>query len=97
MISPKRSRSKKAFRDDASHRNSRYKKCLDAGDGHWDKILPAIEPDLLGVIERRPKHGPCLVHGGKDGLRCFDDFARAGGMVCNTCGKFPNAILVVAC
>ena len=53
-------------------------------------------PELAGAVANRPRHVPCPVHGGKDGLRCFDDFDETGGMVCNTCGAFPNGYLVLA-
>lgn len=62
----------------------------------WVKIICNLAPKLTKAINNRPSHVPCPIHGGKDGLRCFDDFAQSGGMICNTCGPFPNGYLVLA-
>lgn len=64
--------------------------------GLWPKIIPFLAPSLGKAVASRPYHVPCPVHGGTDGLRCFDDFAETGGMICNTCGPFPNGFLVLA-
>ena len=63
---------------------------------HWSSLITHLAPELAGAVAKRPGHVPCPVHGGKDGLRCFDDFDQTGGMVCNTCGPFPNGYLVLA-
>ncbi len=62
----------------------------------WDRALSRLAPDLCPAIENRPRHVPCPVHRGKDGFRAFDDFDSSGGMVCNSCGSFPNGYLVLA-
>ena len=62
----------------------------------WVSVIQELAPVLSDAIARRPRHVPCPVHGGKDGLRCFDDFDETGGMICNTCGAFPNGYLVLA-
>ena len=49
-----------------------------------------LAPELKPTIINRPNHGPCPVHGGKDGLRAFNDFDETGGVVCNTCGAFSD-------
>lgn len=43
-----------------------------------------------GRSERKGKHVPCPVHGGRDGFRIFPDVAETGGGICNTCGSFAN-------
>jgi putative DNA primase/helicase len=63
--------------------------------GCWDSILSTLAPKLRLAIEKCPEHVPCPVHGGKDGLRAFDDFEETGGMICNTCGAFPNGLLAL--
>ena len=35
------------------------------------------------------------MHGGNDGFRLFDDHAKTGGGICNTCGPYPNGILLL--
>jgi putative DNA primase/helicase len=68
----------------------------DRYSGQWPKIIPWLAPKMSDAVRKRPKHVPCPVHGGKDGLRCFDDFEKTGGMVCNTCGSFPNGYMVLS-
>jgi phage/plasmid primase-like uncharacterized protein len=65
----------------------------------WGEILPALAPELSEAIEsanRSNPHVPCPVHGGKDGFRLYKDFESTGGGVCNTCGQFPNGVLLLA-
>lgn len=50
----------------------------------------SLAPELKQTIINRPNHGPCPVHGGKDGLRAFNDFDETGGVICNTCGAFSD-------
>jgi phage/plasmid primase-like uncharacterized protein len=58
--------------------------------GRWIDILAAIAPQLKPALERPGRHGPCPVHGGKDGFRVFRDVADTGGSICNTCGVFAD-------
>ncbi len=64
--------------------------------GLWAEIIPALAPKWGEAVLNRPRHVPCPVHGGVDGLRCFDDFDITGGMICNTCGPYPNGFLVLS-
>ncbi|MCX2972940.1 hypothetical protein EYC87_04980 [Halieaceae bacterium IMCC8485] len=65
-------------------------------NGLWPDIISRLAPELRAAVQSRPRHVLCPVHGGKDGLRCFNDFDETGGMICNTCGAFPNGYLVLA-
>lgn len=58
--------------------------------GRWGEILNAIAPHLGPALERKGRHVPCPVHGGRDGYRVFRDVEKTGGSVCNTCGVFPD-------
>ena len=62
----------------------------------WVSVIRHLAPEFKQAISHRPTHVPCPMHGGQDGLRCFDDFDETGGMICNTCGAFPNGYLVLA-
>lgn len=63
--------------------------------GGWLEILQALAPKLAKAIENLGKHGPCPVHGGKDGFRFFDDVAETGGGICNTCGAKSDGLAVL--
>lgn len=63
--------------------------------GLWICILLLLAPQLRHALERIARHVPCPVHGGKDGFRTFPDVAETGGGCCNTCGNFPNGILLL--
>lgn len=56
-------------------------------EGLWPFIF-----NSFGInINFNPKiHTPCPKHGGKDGFRVLKDFKKTGGVVCNTCGIYPN-------
>ncbi|PZP55880.1 MAG: hypothetical protein DI596_10955, partial [Azospira oryzae] len=58
--------------------------------GRWGEILAALAPHLIPALERKGRHMPCPVHGGRDGYRVFKDVDETGGSVCNTCGVFPD-------
>lgn len=58
--------------------------------GRWGEILAAIAPHLVPALERKGRHVPCPVHGGRDGYRVFKDVEQSGGSVCNTCGIFAD-------
>ena len=75
------------------HKTRRYSK---KSDIPWESTICHLVPEFNQAINNKPRHVPCPMHGGKDGLRCFDDFDESGGMVCNTCGAFPNGYLVLA-
>ena len=56
--------------------------------GRWEEILAAIAPQLVPALDRKGRHVPCPVHGGRDGYRVFRDVEETVGSVCNTCGVF---------
>jgi len=56
----------------------------------WEEIIRALAPHLTPALERKGRHVPCPVHGGRDGYRVFKDVKETGGSVCNTCGVFPD-------
>lgn len=58
--------------------------------GHWDYIFSALAPQLSAAMEHPGKHGPCPIHGGKDGFRLFPNYQENGACVCNTCGEFRD-------
>lgn len=60
--------------------------------GRWERLLPDLAPALKDAVERRGKHVPCPVHGGRDGFRVFPDVDETGGGVCNTCGYFADGL-----
>ena len=68
----------------------------DEAKGLWADILSELAPELAPAIEAGGNHVPCPVHGGKDGFRVFNDFQATGGGVCNTCGKFPVGVKLLA-
>lgn len=58
--------------------------------GRWEQVLSGLAPALEDAVDRRGKHVPCPVHGGRDGFRVFPDVDETGGGVCNTCGYFAD-------
>lgn len=60
--------------------------------GQWETILRELAPETVPALERRGRHVPCPVHGGKDGYRVFPDVNDTGGCMCNTCGSKPDGI-----
>jgi putative DNA primase/helicase len=64
----------------------------DDARGRWERVLPDLAPVLKEAVERRGKHVPCPVHGGRDGFRVFPDVDQTGGGVCNTCGFFADGL-----
>lgn len=63
--------------------------------GNWLDLLRCLSPDLEEACDRFPDHGPCPMHGGRDGFRLFDDAEDTGGGVCNTCGSFNDGIALL--
>ena len=63
--------------------------------GRWGQVLSCLAPVLNDAIERRGKHVPCPVHGGRDGFRVFPDVDETGGGVCNTCGYFADGFALL--
>lgn len=61
-----------------------------AASGRWGDVLTALSPNLAPAVEKRGRHVPCPIHGGRDGFRVFRDFETTGGGICNTCGSFPS-------
>lgn len=64
----------------------------EAVEGQWLEVLSALAPfqEVQQAASRLGRHGPCPVHGGRDGFRFFRDAARTGGCICNTCGSFSD-------
>lgn len=63
--------------------------------GRWERVLLTLAPPLKDAMERKGKHVPCPVHGGRDGFRLFRDVADTGGGICNTCGSFANGFALL--
>jgi phage/plasmid primase-like uncharacterized protein len=63
--------------------------------GRWERVLLTLAPPLKAALERKGKHVPCPVHGGRDGFRIFPDVAETGGGICNTCGSFANGFALL--
>lgn len=64
-----------------------------AAAGRWPDVIATLAPELQQAIDAGPRrHTPCPVHGGKDGLRVFNDFEQTGGVVCNSCGEFADGL-----
>lgn len=61
--------------------------------GRWPAILSRLAPELEAALARIGRHGPCPVHGGKDGFRLFKD--DSGGGICATCGAFPDGFALL--
>lgn len=65
----------------------------DAAAGRWLSIFDSLAPALHPALSRKiGRHGPCPVHGGKDGFRFFKDADQDGGGVSNQDGTFSNGI-----
>ena len=47
--------------------------------GRWERVLLTLAPLLKDAMERKGKHVPCPVHGGRDGFRVFRDVDETGG------------------
>ncbi len=67
----------------------------DGARGRWANILQDLAPSLEDAVNRRGKHVPCPVHGGRDGFRLFPDVDQTGGGVCNTCGYFTDGFALL--
>ena len=63
--------------------------------GIWPSIIGSLAPQLLSIIERGKRHGPCPLCGGKDRARCHDDFQETGGVFCNQCGGGADGLSVL--
>ena len=63
--------------------------------GRWERVLLTLAPPLKAALERKGKHVPCPIHGGRDGFRIFPDVAETGGGICNTCGSFANGFALL--
>lgn len=61
----------------------------------WHEIIPALAPHLIDIVERRHRHGPCPMCGGKDRARCHNDFQETGGIFCNQCGGGADGLAVL--
>jgi putative DNA primase/helicase len=64
--------------------------------GRWEAIAGAIAPGLNEALGRIGRHVACPIHGGSDGFRLYKDFAETGGGACNTCGRFPDGLALLA-
>jgi phage/plasmid primase-like uncharacterized protein len=68
-------------------------------ENQWPEILRALSPALHEALDRGSKrHVHCPVHTGDNGdaFRLFDDYAKSGGGVCNTCGYKANGIRLLS-
>jgi hypothetical protein len=63
--------------------------------GHWLGVLERLAPELDRALSRPGHHGPCPVHGGRDGFRLFRDAEETGGGICATCGAFADGFALL--
>ena len=77
-------------------------KVIEAAAGHWLEVFHHLASAELGQAIRNPKkHVTCPIHGtnnkgGKgDGFRFFKDVVQTGGGICNSCGAYPNGIILL--
>ena len=61
----------------------------------WHEIIPSLAPHLSEIVERRRRHGPCPLCGGKDRARCHNDFQETGGIICNQCSGGADGLAVL--
>ena len=66
---------------------------MQAARGRWEEILAVLAPQLQAAMDRKGRHVPCPIHGGKDGFRVFRDVDETGGSICNTCHLFQESRL----
>lgn len=78
-----------------SNTNNYFESVKSTANGRWFEILNALAPCLDNAIARCPKHGPCPVHGGKDGFRFFKDGNQTGGAISNADGPFSNGFALL--
>ena len=60
--------------------------------GYWGDIVMTLAPELIPAVQKKGRHVPCPIHGGKDGFRILKDFNVTGGGICNTCGAFADGL-----
>ncbi len=65
---------------------------MQAARGRWEEILAVLAPQLQAAMDRKGRHVPCPIHGGKDGFRVFRDVDETGGSICNTCGIHADGL-----
>ncbi|MGH8159353.1 MAG: DUF7146 domain-containing protein [Rhodanobacter sp.] len=70
-------------------------------DGQWDRIFSAVltgshASGVADAFARMGKHGPCPVHGGRDGFR-IDKNSKEGLALCETCtaGKWKDGFATI--
>lgn len=65
--------------------------------GRWEDILADLAPSVSDATANVGKHVDCPSHPGTTGknLRVPRKWADEGGMVCNTCGAFPDGYAVL--
>jgi len=80
----------------------RYQEVKDAARSQWSRIILALcrSTEIHDAITRGPNdHGRCPnpSHPQKNGdaFRVFDDFDQTGGVICNSCGAFPNGFALL--
>jgi len=67
----------------------------DGARGRWEQIILNLAPTLKDALDKRGRHVPCPVHGGRDGFRLFPDVNQTGGGVCNSCGYFADGLALL--
>lgn len=72
-----------------------FREVKDRATGCWDRILPALAPDLEEAVRKAPRHVRCPVHGGERDFRLDKDFAQRGSGIC-TCGNFSDGFELLA-
>ena len=63
--------------------------------GKWSQVLVYTESEFKKVVTERDRSTSCLVEGCDGALRVLDDFDETGGMVCDSCGVFPDGYEVM--
>lgn len=76
--------------------NEEYAKVAASAQDKWPYIFEDLAPELGNAMASAPYHVACPVHGGTDGFRLFNDYAKTGGGVCNSCGPRPRGFSMLA-
>lgn len=79
-----------------TNHNEEYAKVAKSAENKWPYIFEDLAPELGNAMASAPYHVACPVHGGADGFRLFNDYAKTGGGVCNSCGPRPRGFSMLA-